>query len=109
MTFGKWIEQQTTGAPEETAIDIRLGLAGLGIKDREIDSLTLKEVRDVARVLNVPAEDLGGILLERRCRACGCTDDDCHQCIERTGTACHWIEEDLCSACLPIEKGGPVR
>jgi len=35
----------------------------------------------------------------RRCRVCGCTDDDCRQCIERTGEPCHWVEEDLCSAC----------
>lgn len=35
----------------------------------------------------------------RRCRKCGCTDDDCSQCIEATGEACHWIELDLCSAC----------
>lgn len=34
------------------------------------------------------------------CRVCGCTDDDCRQCIAKTGTPCHWIEEDLCSACV---------
>lgn len=39
----------------------------------------------------------------RRCRTCGCTDDDCRQCIEKTGQACHWIAEDLCSACAPAE------
>jgi hypothetical protein len=36
---------------------------------------------------------------KRRCRVCGCTDDDCHQCIEKTGEPCYWVEEDLCSAC----------
>ena len=35
----------------------------------------------------------------RRCRVCGCTDDDCSDCIARTGTPCHWVEDDLCSAC----------
>lgn len=35
----------------------------------------------------------------RKCRVCGCTDFDCRQCIEKTGGACHWVEEDLCSAC----------
>lgn len=35
----------------------------------------------------------------RRCRACGCTDADCRQCIQRTGRPCTWVEEDLCSAC----------
>ena len=35
----------------------------------------------------------------RHCRVCGCTDDDCSQCIERTGEPCYWVEWDLCSAC----------
>lgn len=35
----------------------------------------------------------------RKCRICGCTDDDCSQCIEKTGSPCHWIDVDLCSAC----------
>jgi hypothetical protein len=35
----------------------------------------------------------------RVCRVCGCTDDDCRQCIEKTGEPCHWVEDDLCSAC----------
>jgi hypothetical protein len=43
----------------------------------------------------------------RACCRCGCTDDDCSQCIERTGTPCHWVSEDLCSACdFKIEAGG---
>jgi len=37
----------------------------------------------------------------RRCRVCGCTDDDCRQCIAKTGSPCYWIEPDLCSACSP--------
>ena len=36
-----------------------------------------------------------------KCRVCGCTDEDCLQCIERTGQPCHWAnaEHTLCSAC----------
>ena len=44
----------------------------------------------------------------RRCRVCGCTDDDCSQCIEKTGEPGHWVEDDLCSACAAesaAEKG----
>jgi hypothetical protein len=37
---------------------------------------------------------------KRRCRVCGCTDDDCRQCIEKTGEPCYWVEDDLCSACI---------
>jgi len=36
---------------------------------------------------------------ERKCRICGCTEGDCRQCVEKTGKPCHWVEEDLCSAC----------
>jgi len=37
----------------------------------------------------------------RRCRACGCTDEDCRQCVRVLGEPCHWVagEPDLCSRC----------
>jgi hypothetical protein len=35
----------------------------------------------------------------RKCRVCGCTDNDCRKCIEKTGEPCYWVEKDLCSAC----------
>jgi chromosome partitioning protein len=49
---------------------------------------------------------------KRKCRVCGCTDDNCRPCIERTGARCYWVEDDLCSACkttvvsLTSIKGG---
>lgn len=35
------------------------------------------------------------------CRVCGCTDDNCQQCIDRTGVPCAWTDESrtLCTAC----------
>lgn len=36
-----------------------------------------------------------------RCRVCGCTDQDCRQCVEKTGSSCFWFLPDLCSACVP--------
>jgi hypothetical protein len=42
-------------------------------------------------------------LVEQRCRECGCTDDDCRQCVERTGEPCTWVESGLCSACAPCD------
>ncbi len=40
----------------------------------------------------------------RACRVCGCTDADCSGCVERTGRPCHWVEKDLCSACVETEE-----
>jgi hypothetical protein len=46
---------------------------------------------------------------EEKCRVCGCTQNDCSQCIERTGTPCSWVDESLCSACLnPEPKEDPM-
>ena len=39
----------------------------------------------------------------RTCRSCGCTDDDCRVCVERTGHPCRWVEVDLCSACVEVK------
>ena len=36
---------------------------------------------------------------KRKCRVCGCTEGDCRKCVEKTVMPCHWVEEDLCSAC----------
>ncbi len=47
--------------------------------------------------------------INRSCRECGCTDDDCSQCVEKTGMPCAWVEADLCSACAPIHIGEVVR
>lgn len=46
---------------------------------------------------------------KKRCRVCGCTDDDYSQCIERTGHPCHWVEEDLCSACTLVMRSEHLR
>lgn len=42
-------------------------------------------------------------VFERQCRVCGCTEDNCSQCIKKTGNPCHWVEDDLCSACKEPE------
>ncbi|WP_170565605.1 hypothetical protein [Ruegeria atlantica] len=44
-------------------------------------------------------EDLWPDPETRTCRECGCTDDNCRICIERTGESCFWVGDDLCSAC----------
>ena len=42
---------------------------------------------------------MSGASQETSCRVCGCTDEDCTDCYQRTGAPCHWVETDLCSAC----------
>lgn len=38
----------------------------------------------------------------RECRICGCTQEKaCRD--DRTGQACHWVAEDLCSACVGLD------
>jgi ParB family chromosome partitioning protein len=39
------------------------------------------------------------VITGEKCRVCGCTEEDCRQCIEATGQPCHWVEKDLCSRC----------
>lgn len=49
-------------------------------------------------ILSEPADQVDVV----RCRECGCTEDDCSSCVERTGEPCHWVEPDLCSACATV-------
>ena len=34
-----------------------------------------------------------------KCGRCGCTDENCSGCVERSGRPCHWVGPNLCSAC----------
>lgn len=34
---------------------------------------------------------------ERKCRVCGCTEDNA--CVKGLHGACYWVEADLCSEC----------
>lgn len=43
------------------------------------------------------------------CRICGCVDENCEGCINRTGMPCHWIATDLCSACEFPDAGKDFR
>ncbi len=35
------------------------------------------------------------------CKICGCTDNDCLQCVKKSGKPCYWVDDahDLCSVC----------
>lgn len=40
------------------------------------------------------------------CIQCGCTEQDCAECVEATGQACHWVAPGKCSRCF-MEDGSP--
>jgi len=42
------------------------------------------------------------------CQVCGCTDEDCTDCVDRTGEPCAWVEPALCSACVGSPKARPT-
>jgi hypothetical protein len=43
-----------------------------------------------------------------KCKRCGCTDDDCTGCYDRTGVPCFWVQYGmrgrLCSACCTLDE-----
>ena len=51
----------------------------------------------------------------KRCRICGCTDEDCSQCIAKTGEPCEWVPEleneegGICTNCLDLFMGGSFQ
>jgi hypothetical protein len=61
--------------------------------------LRIRDLNVIAKANSVDPLELALQIFERRCRKCGCTQSDCSQCIEKTGSPCSWVEEDLCSAC----------
>lgn len=76
---------------------------------RKLESMITptEAMREVARQGWLPEFD--SRITVRRCRICGCTEQDCRQCITKTGEPCHWVEEDLCSACDGSVEGGVTK
>lgn len=73
-----------------------------------VASLSSQQLEDLAvgtiqRGIDDLTAELAGT--PRSCRICMCTDQDCTSCIERTGHACYWVEDDLCSACAGAGPG----
>ena len=43
--------------------------------------------------------------IPQQCRVCGCTQNEaCYD--EIADASCHWVSDDLCSACSPITLSG---
>lgn len=75
---------------------LRVGKKRAGHLLDNIDHHAVPSILDLP--LPAKGRGMGGEVI-RTCRVCGCTDDDCRQCIEKTGAPCYWVEDDLCSAC----------
>lgn len=61
------------------------------------DRYDVKEFTSLNKAIEMAKEWIDSL---QRCRKCGCTQYDCRQCIEKTGSPCTWAEKDLCSACV---------
>ena len=57
-----------------------------------------------AKAASASIKKIEAMLKIRECRVCGCTEDNCKQCVKKTGEPCHWVEWDLCSACITKQK-----
>lgn len=66
---------------------------------KQVLMLRLNQAATVAHAADMDLGELVDLMLERRCKNCGCTESDSSQCIAKTGEPCHWIGPELCSAC----------
>ncbi len=89
--------------PEERALGIAAGQAFLPVCEASVVYTDLG-ISEGMKLGMAAARELG-IRIEFRslygdvCRGCGCTDDNCMECVELTGEPCYWISPGLCSAC----------
>lgn len=95
MTLRRFIKLVFEGLDPEDRDDIS------HLMNKQLRTLTVGQLLEVSEDLGIPVEDLVSDILVQRCKKCGCTNNDCRQCIKKTGEACYWFEEDLCSACAP--------
>lgn len=77
----------------EVARDLALHIEASTIRDAAIDrGLDPDEAEAEARKVMGNMYRAAGV---RACRVCGCTDD------EACEGGCGWVEDDLCSECVP--------
>lgn len=64
----------------------------------------LKAFAERGRQAQAAVDEIVVAYKDRKCRVCGCTNDDCLHCIQKTGERCIWVEDDLCSACVDVSE-----
>lgn len=40
--------------------------------------------------------------MPKACVECGCTEDDCSTCVEKSGAPCSWFNEFICTTCAGV-------
>ncbi|HKX30634.1 MAG TPA: DUF3102 domain-containing protein [Blastocatellia bacterium] len=111
-------EQVTHGVAKEIVRQAKTRRAGQQPKLVEVpepsEELEIEDVSEAEVAAESEIEEVSGTEAAadvRACRECGCTEDDCSQCVAKTGSPCHWVEDDLCSACVsePTPVAKPVE
>jgi ParB/RepB/Spo0J family partition protein len=104
--FEARLETETAGRDGES-----LGMKGLILQ-------TIEKVTGIGGLLAVNATEalvnhltLGGIAEVQKCRVCGCTEDDCSQCIEASGRPCSWVkgQPNLCTRCKDEQDAAAAK
>ena len=88
--------EATRGELRALAADLAARIAG---EDGEVHDLLMVEIHTCGGACCNDAEELVRVEVFpvfRRCEVCGCTD--AHACLDG-GEPCHWVADDLCSAC----------
>jgi hypothetical protein len=87
MTVRKFIELAFKDKAPDAIFNYRL-------LSRDIMKVSIDKLVPVANHYGLDSRIFLMEVIKLRCRVCGCTDDDCSQCIEKTGGPCTWVEEE---------------
>jgi ParB/RepB/Spo0J family partition protein len=90
----------------ETKRNAKLGLAN---GSKPAGKKSIKKVKEDGDKKVAVVKEAGKILAEKlapqtACRQCGCTQNNCRQCIEVSGQPCSWVEPALCSSCQELNE-----
>ncbi len=109
-----------TGGTAESIKTARMiaGFFGIDIDEKYREVCEREEFKEPAEWANLKADGTPktakskkGKKQVRKCRVCGCTEE---KACQTAGGPCHWVEEDLCSACAdkpgkPAKKGTKAK
>lgn len=106
--FGFDAEGRTIGFCEARFLKEAKCEVGYGLEPvTDYPDLSPTDIQKIGHYLEAGTPTLKFRLIGEACKVCGCTDNDCSQCIEATGVPCYWVAPGLCSRCATeMKKGG---